>query len=43
MEDEANWVITSKGDHEEEISQFDGETLKKMIIKKNHQKDLNQG
>ena len=26
MEDEASWVITCKGDHEEEITQFDGET-----------------
>ena len=33
MEDEANWVITWKGDHhEEEITQFDGETVKKMMI-----------
>ena len=32
MEDEANWVITCKGDHEEEITQFDGETVKKMMI-----------
>ena len=23
MEDEAGWVITCKGDHEEEITQFD--------------------
>ena len=29
MEDEASWVITCKGDHEEEITQFDGETVKK--------------
>ena len=26
MEDEASWVITCKDDHEEEITQFDGET-----------------
>ena len=26
MEDEASWVITCKSDHEEEITQFDGET-----------------
>ena len=32
MEDEASWVITCKGDHEEEITQFDGETVKKMKI-----------
>ena len=32
MEDEASWVITCKGDHEEEITQFDGETVKKMMI-----------
>ena len=32
MEDEASWVITCKGDHEDEITQFDGETLKKMTI-----------
>ena len=32
MEDEASWVITSKDDHEEEITQFDGETVKKMMI-----------
>ena len=32
MEDEASWVITCKGDHEEEIMQFDGETVKKMMI-----------
>ena len=31
MEDEASWVITCKGDHEEEITQFDGETVKMMI------------
>ena len=27
MEDEASWVITYKGDHEEEITQFHGETI----------------
>ena len=27
MEDEATWVITWKGGHEEEITQFDGETV----------------
>ena len=32
MEDEASWVITREGDHEEEIMQFDGETVKKMMI-----------
>ena len=32
MEDEASRVITCKGDHEEEIMQFDGETVKKMMI-----------
>ena len=32
MEDEASWVITCKDDHEEEITQFDGETVKKMMI-----------
>ena len=32
MEDEAIWVITCKGDHEEEIMQFHGETVKRMII-----------
>ena len=32
MEDEASWVITCTGDHEEEITQFDGETVKKMMI-----------
>ena len=32
MEDEASWVITCKGDHEEEITQLDGETVKKMTI-----------
>ena len=26
MEDESSWVITYKGDHEEEITEFDGET-----------------
>ena len=31
-EDEASWVITCKDDHEEEITQFDGETVKKMMI-----------
>ena len=30
--DEASWVITCKGDHEEEIAQFDGETVKKMMV-----------
>ena len=33
MEDEASWVITCNGDHAEEITQFDGETVKKMMIK----------
>ena len=32
MEDEASWVITCKGGHEEEITQFDGDTVKKMMI-----------
>ena len=32
MEDEASWVTTRKGDHEEEITQFDGDTVKKMMI-----------
>ena len=32
MEDEASRVITCQGDHEEEITQFDGETVKKMMI-----------
>ena len=32
MEDEASRVITCKGNHEVEIMQFDGETLKKMMI-----------
>ena len=32
MEDEASWVITCKGDHEEEITQFDGEIVKQMMI-----------
>ena len=32
MEDEVTWVITCKGDHEEEVTQFDGETVKKMMI-----------
>ena len=32
MEDEASRVITCKGDHEEEITQFDGEIVKKMMI-----------
>ena len=32
MEDEASWVITCKGGHEEEIIQFDGETVNKMMI-----------
>ena len=32
MEDEASWVITCKDDHEEEITQFDGATVKKMMI-----------
>ena len=32
MEDEASWVTTCKGDHEEEITLFDGETVKKMMI-----------
>ena len=31
IEDEASWVITCKGDHEEEITEFDGESVKKMI------------
>ena len=35
MEDEASWVITCKGDHEEEITHFDGETVKKMMINEN--------
>ena len=30
--DEASWVITCKGDHEEEITLFGGETAKKMVI-----------
>ena len=34
-EDEANWVIRCKGDHEEEITQIDGETVKKMMINEN--------
>ena len=29
---EASWVITCKDDHEEEITQFDGETVEKMMI-----------
>ena len=32
MEDEASWVITCKEDHEEEIAQFGGETVRKMMI-----------
>ena len=32
MEDEASWVITWKGDHEEETTLFDGETPRKMAI-----------
>ena len=32
MEDEESWVITWKGDHEEEITQLDGEIVKKMMI-----------
>ena len=32
MEDEASWVITCKDDHEEEITQFDGEIVKKLMI-----------
>ena len=32
MEDEASWAITCKGGHEEEITQFDGEIVKKMMI-----------
>ena len=32
MEDEASWVITCKEDHEEEITQFGGETVRKMMI-----------
>ena len=32
MEGEASWVITCKYDHEEEITQFDGEIVKKMMI-----------
>ena len=32
MEDEASWVFTCKDDHEEEITQFDGEIVKKMMI-----------
>ena len=32
IEDEAIWVITCKDDHEEESTQFDGETVKKMMI-----------
>ena len=32
MEDEASWVTTCKGDHEEAITQFDGDTVKKMMI-----------
>ena len=32
MEDEASWVIACEDDHEEEITQFDGETVKKMTI-----------
>ena len=31
MEGEANWVIKCKDDHEEEITQFDGETVKNMM------------
>ena len=49
MEDEASWVITCKDDHEEEITQFDGETVKKMMVNemstllttgRHHQKDI---
>ena len=29
---EASWVIACEDDHEEEITQFDGETVKKMTI-----------
>ena len=32
LEDEASWVITCEGDHEEEITQFDGEIVQKMMI-----------
>ena len=32
VEDEASWVITCKDDHEKEITQFDGEIVKKMMI-----------
>ena len=32
MEDEASWVITCRDDYEEEITQFEGETVKKMMI-----------
>ena len=32
MEGEASCVITCKDDHEEEIAQLDGETVKKMMI-----------
>ena len=32
MEDEASWVITCNGDHEEEITQLDGKSVKKMMI-----------
>ena len=31
MENKASWVITCKDDDEEEITQFDGETVKKMM------------
>ena len=31
MEDEASWDIMCKDDNEEEITQFDGETVKKMM------------
>ena len=34
-EDEAIWVITCKGDYEEEITQFDCEIVKKMMINEN--------
>ena len=34
MEDDASWVITCKDDHEEQITQFDGATAKKMMIYK---------
>ena len=34
MEDEASWVISCKGDHEEEITQCVGEIVKKMMINK---------